>query len=912
MTKCLSCGAALASETRFCPDCGAPLAQSSEDTETRLAPQAALGVTSSRPSSSRPSSGSHSGWLSTSAVMDEGRFLPGAILAGRYRMIGPIGKGGMGEVYRADDLRLGQPVALKFLPESVASDTARLAQFHQEVRSARQVSHPNVCRVYDIGEVDGLTFLSMEYVAGEDLASLAKRIGRLSPHKALDLSRQLCAGLAAAHDRRVLHRDLKPANLMLDDNGQLRITDFGLAGVAGDVGPRAGTPAYMAPEQLTGQPATVQTDIYALGLVIYELFTGQRPFDFRSIAELMQRHDEGVPPPSSFVTGLDLSLDRAIMRCLERDPAKRPDSARKVLASLPGGDPLAAALAAGETPSPEMVAAAGETSAIRPAVGLAVLTGVVVGLAAITTIYNRTLLVSIVPMERSPDALADRAQELVAQLGYTEPPIDRAWGLVNNVEALRWIARTDSSLNRWDRLRSGSPAAAVFWYRQSRGPMFPITRNTQVLQNDPPMTSAGMILVSLDTRGRLLELLALPPRRDAGAPAPVASDYQRLFVSAGLDPSRFTEIPTDVTPRAFADARRGFEGPLEDDPSTKVRVETSTYRGRPVAFQIIAPWTQIAAGQRVAQGTAERLIGIFAAVLVPLLLVAGVVLARRNLKSGRGDRRGAAAAGTYMLTTALAAWVIGATHTSIIDSEVDRLFNVAIAGGLFSAAMLWVWYIGVEPYVRRFWPNMMLGWSRLVSGRIRDPRVGLEVLAGAACGTLMTFLLALHDVVPPLFGLPAPMPQTSELSVLIETRRFLSYLFGAANQALYNGMIGVFGLVFFRILFRRRWLALVVVMVAFTPVALRGMFPGDTGLLEALFGTLILGAVIGVIVRFGLVAGSVALFFHFITSSVALTWNWSAWYAGATIGTLGCAAAIAAFGYYAARGEEPLFSLAFD
>jgi hypothetical protein len=911
VTKCLACGAALASETRFCPECGAPLAQSSEDTETRLAPQASVTATTSRPTS-RPTSGTPSGWLSTSAVMDEGRFLPGAVLAGRYRMIGPIGKGGMGEVYRADDLRLGQRVALKFLPESVATDPARLAQFHQEVRSARQVSHPNVCRVYDIGEVDGLTFLSMEYVAGEDLASLSKRIGRLSPDKALDLARQLCAGLAAAHDRRVLHRDLKPANLMLDDNGQLRITDFGLAGIAGDVGPRAGTPAYMAPEQLAGQPATVQSDIYALGLVIYELFTGQRPFDFRSIAELMQRHDEGIPPPSSFVTGLDPSVDRAIMRCLERDPARRPDSARKLLASLPGGDPLAAALAAGETPSPEMVAAAGETSAIRPSIGLAALVSVILGLIAITTVYNKTLLVSIIPMERSPEALADRARELVGQVGYTEPPVDRAWGLVNNVEALRWIQRTDRSPNRWERLRSGSPPAAAFWYRQSNAPMFPATRNLQVAPFDPPMTTAGMILVWLDTRGRLVELLAAPPRRDGGAPAPIPVDHHRLFQSAGLDPGRFAGIASDVTPRAFADARAAFEGPHPDDPSMTVRIETATYRGRPVSFQVIAPWTQIAAGQRVAQGTTERLIGVFAAVLVPLLLVAGVVLARRNLKSGRGDRRGAAAAGIFMLATGIASWVIGATHTSIIDSEVDRLFNVAIAGGLFSAAMLWVWYIGVEPYVRRFWPNMMLGWSRLVSGRIRDPRVGLEILAGAACGTLMTLLLALHDVVPSLVGLSTPMPQTSELGVLLETRRFLSFLLAAANQALYNGMIGVFGLVFFRILFRRRWLALVVVMILFTPIALRGMFPGDTGWLELIFGVLILGAVIGTIMRFGLVAGSVALFFHFITSSVALTWNWSAWYAGATVGTLFCAVAIAAFGYYAARGEEPLFSHAFD
>jgi serine/threonine-protein kinase len=668
----------------------------------------------------------------------------------------------------------------------------------------------------------------------------------------------------------------------------------------------------MAPEQLTGQPATVQSDIYALGLVIYELFTGQRPFDFRSIAELMQRHDEGVPPPSSFVTGLDLSIDRAIMRCLERDPAQRPDSVRRVLASLPGGDPLAAALAAGETPSPEMVAAAGETSAIRPAVGLGVFAAILVGLATITTIYNRTLLVSLVPIDRSPEALADRAHELVGQVGYTEPPVDRAWGMVNSVEALRWIERTDKSLTRWERLRSGSPAVAQFWYRQSRAPMFPFTRSAQVQPNDPPLTSAGMILVWLDTRGRLLELLAVPPRRDGVAPDPIAVDTNRLFQAAGLDPSRFTQVPTDVTPRAFADSRMAFEGPHGDDPSTKVRVETSTFRGRPVSFQVIAPWTQIAAGQRVAQGSVERLIGVFAAVLVPLLLVAGVILARRNLKSGRGDRRGAAAAGTYMLTTAIVAWVIGATHTSIVDNEVDRLFNVAIAGGLFSAAMLWVWYIGVEPYVRRFWPNMLLGWSRLVSGRIRDPRVGLEVLAGAACGTLMTFLLAVHDIVPPLAGLPAPTPQVSELSLLLETRRFLAFMLNAANQALYNGMIGVFGLVFFRILFRRRWAALVVVMAAFTPVALRGMFPGDTGWLELLFGFLILGAVIGAIVQFGLVAGSVALFFHFITSSVALTWNWSAWYAGATVGTLACAVAIAAFGYYAARGQEPLFSHVFD
>ena len=144
-------------------------------------------------------------------------------------MIGLVGRGGMGEVYRADDLRLGQPVALKFLPDAVASDPARLAQFHNEVRTARQVSHPNVCRVYDIGEIDGHLFLSMELVDGEDLTTTLGRIGRFPEDKALDVARQLCAGLAAAHERGVLHRDLKPANVMLDKAGKVRVMDFGLA-----------------------------------------------------------------------------------------------------------------------------------------------------------------------------------------------------------------------------------------------------------------------------------------------------------------------------------------------------------------------------------------------------------------------------------------------------------------------------------------------------------------------------------------------------------------------------------------------------------------------------------------------------------------------------------------------------------
>ncbi|HEY6329117.1 MAG TPA: serine/threonine-protein kinase, partial [Blastocatellia bacterium] len=159
------------------------------------------------------------------------RFNLGDVIAGRYRIVGLLGKGGMGEVYRAEDLKLYQQVALKFLPGVLENDGAALARLHSEVRIARQIAHPNVCRVFDIGEVDGHHFISMEYVDGEDLSSLLRRIGRLPQDKAVEIARQLASGLAAAHEAGVVHRDLKPANIMIDGRGRARITDFGLAGL---------------------------------------------------------------------------------------------------------------------------------------------------------------------------------------------------------------------------------------------------------------------------------------------------------------------------------------------------------------------------------------------------------------------------------------------------------------------------------------------------------------------------------------------------------------------------------------------------------------------------------------------------------------------------------------------------------
>ena len=230
MAKCTNCGTELANNVAFCSSCGRP----TSNTDDVATLDFATATSPLPPRSSRSASSSSSSRPPSSAeyLLNEGRFLPGRLVAGRYRIIALLGKGGMGEVYRADDLTLGQAVAMKFLPDDAARDEGLLERFRNEVRMARRVSHPNVCRVYDVGEVEGQTFFTMEYVDGEDLASLLRRIGRLPPDKALDIARQLCAGLAAAHTKGVLHRDLKPANIMLDGRGQVVITDFGLAGVA--------------------------------------------------------------------------------------------------------------------------------------------------------------------------------------------------------------------------------------------------------------------------------------------------------------------------------------------------------------------------------------------------------------------------------------------------------------------------------------------------------------------------------------------------------------------------------------------------------------------------------------------------------------------------------------------------------
>ena len=242
-------------------------------------------------------------------------------------MIERLGTGGMGDVWRAEDLVLDTEVALKVIQS--ASPAAREGIF-REVRLARQITHPAVCRVFDVGEADGVIFFSMELVKGEDLAALLRRVGRVPAQKVIEIGLQLCAGLAAAHAQGVLHRDLKPANILIDDTGLVRISDFGIAIPRTEANRHSftGTPAYMAPEQRTpGMAVSERTDVYALGLVLYDLLVGPH-------VRHQVKQGAPLPNPATLVTNVDPQLDRLVMAALSVDPEDRPASVLEMASTL--------------------------------------------------------------------------------------------------------------------------------------------------------------------------------------------------------------------------------------------------------------------------------------------------------------------------------------------------------------------------------------------------------------------------------------------------------------------------------------------------------------------------------------------------------------------------------------------------
>jgi serine/threonine-protein kinase len=255
----------------------------------------------------------------------------GLVSLGRYRLDKVLGQGGMALVYRARDGELDRPVAIKLLADNLASDQGFRRRFLREARLAARLAHPNVVQIYDMGAVDGRPYIVMEYVEGETLAALLERRGRIPAREATELALQVCDGLQHAHEAGLVHRDVKPQNVLVCGDGTLKITDFGIARSAHgtrltEIGSVLGTAAYLAPEQAAGEEVTAAADIYALGVVFYELLTGRRPYTVETLTQLLQQ-GQPVTPVGELAPDVPATLEDIVMRCLARIPEYRPASA---------------------------------------------------------------------------------------------------------------------------------------------------------------------------------------------------------------------------------------------------------------------------------------------------------------------------------------------------------------------------------------------------------------------------------------------------------------------------------------------------------------------------------------------------------------------------------------------------------
>ena len=776
----------------------------------------------------------------------------------------------MGEVYRADDLRIGQPVALKLLAVQGPRDEEQLRRFVAEVRLARHIAHPNVCRVYDIAKAEEWHYLSMEYVDGETLASLLRRIGRMPPEKATDIARQLCAGLAAAHDVGVLHRDIKPSNIMIDSRGRARLMDFGLAVAAGEslAGEIAGTPAYMSPEQLAGDRVTEQSDLYSLGLVLYELFIGRPLFPVGSLEDRL-RYASDPPALGDSLREFGAGIDGIVRACLARAPTSRPASAQALQAGIPGGDLLMQAAAEGRLLSPDMLAVAGQTGSLSPFAGWGLLAATLMGMLIIASRAADVTGLHPAVLPKPPEVLVDRARDIVAVTDGT-------------------LTRADSEY--WFTPR---PPEIRFFYRQSAAPLVPLNLFRVVTEADPAPTVPGMASVIIDTSGRLLRYEAIGNQQ---APAAASPDWAALFAQAGLDIRDYApEASARAAPVAH-DTRFAWRGRQDG----ALQIVAATLNGHVAYFEAFRN-EPIAREARSPMSSGRPGIGevVLWSLIVVVFVVAGM-LARSHMRRGEGDRRGALALSIFIAGGNLVLGLLHAHHVPLGVEELSYVFSVT-AWALFWGVLTWLLYMGLEPLLRKTWPAAIVSWARLLSGRWRDPLVGRDLLLGSVAGVANVGIMLVF-----FRWFPRPAPDlliTPALDSLRSVRAFTNILVFNLLDSVMLALGGLFVLLLIRRLVRNDWVAALIYAIVVMPLSAIG--PAQS-LTEATIRSLaIMGVAMLVALRLGLLAfATMQLVEHFVLR-FPVTLDRDAWYFGSStmalivlgvLATYGCVVAVASHG----------------
>ena len=748
--------------------------------------------------------------------------------------------------------------------------------------------------MYDIGEVDGRPYLSMEYIDGEDLASLLRRIGRLPQDKAVEMARQLCAGLAAAHERGVLHRDLKPANVMIDGDGHVRLTDFGIAGTAGDdVNARAGTPGYMAPEQLTAGTVSVQSDLFALGLVLYEMFTGKRGIEAKTVDELLKLHERG----------LDLSTTSAFP---DIDPGDR------------SGDPALPGPGSGEPPDirPRGVggparrrparrgarrgrdAVAGDGGRLRPhrrgagANRSRPARGVPGGADRLRlSTRNATCSSVACPFGKPPVLLEERARTILAALGHTAAPRDESSRSATVATSSGGSGRSDHGADRWAWLPTGRAPAVTFSTARALGELTPAgTDATPHDRANPPATVSGMAGVVLDTEGRLLQLSIVPPQLEP--PAAESGTIPRLDAAVRGGGSRSEPVHREPLPSGPA---RSSPTPARHGPGNWPNSGTfaGARRGRRVsgtagvllAGGAVDPAGADAGGARrrhAPSGAGDHRDAVRVA-----LIVVTVVLARNNLRTGRGDRRGATRLAVLALVVQLVNWALGAHHAT-----APRHWWTGR-----STRWGWRWwmpcssgsaYLALEPMVRRRRPRRPRRVDPTARGAWRDPLVGRDVLLGLTSGIVFVLLFRGAAAASAWMGLPPTTPPMGSPDALVGGVPVLvGMLLGQCNSVILTSLVLVLLMVMIRSSVPWRPLAFAALTVLFALLLSAELIAGELLAFEIAMALAISAFVAAVAWRFGVLGVAAMLYSNQATFRAPIVATFDTWYASLTLTVLG-------------------------
>ncbi len=802
------------------------------------------------------------------------RFEPGRQLTDRYRVGARLGYGGMGEVYHADDLVMNQPVAVKVLHPHYAQLTEAGRRLIREAKLARRVTHRNVVRVFDASTFEGdendELLISMELLHGQTLREVFRR-GQVQREEALTIARQLCAGLTAAHESGVLHRDLKPGNIMVEADGRVALTDFGIA--AGlDPEKRleaAGTLQYLAPEVAQGEPSTVQSDLYGLGMVLFELMTGQPAYDGKP-----WREDIPLSSAASQLRRFEPRVEAMVRACIHPDQSERPRSCYEVWSAL-GEDPLLEAVKEQRLIDPGVLSAAGESARVRRKEILVAFAVFVVALIGVIGLAEHTFLVPRAGLESSPEQLQDRALHVIQTLeGQPDDWLDHSSNYLVDPLFID-AARNNPELIQGDVLAQTHPSALLWEHRQGESRVVsqkPLTDPYEIVR--PPIGLGG-VRVRLDMRGHLVRYYHIPRQWPGNR---TMLDWSPAFELAGLDFDKFVPANFPDTVPVVAEDVSIWKGPSPTRPGEELRVEAAHSGGKIVYFNVHSSLTPVTyeqpSGLSGWQSAARALI-------VGLALFSGGFLAWQNQRLGLTDRRVAVRLFIVCVLLGIGSWFLITRHVKAIAAEMSSLYT-GVSMAVFQAVAVAVIYLAFEPLARRNWPKFVMGWKCLWHGHVRSPLVGRELLIGLSIGTGLVlaeqFLVILGccpTLLPSMGANLGPGGGPKLLATAGITATF---------QGISRGMLAAFTLLLLHRWLRKAWLA-------------NGLFFGAsvlliTALLEphhpsiwlwtVIIASLQIIALLSALRFAGLLGGVMSLGVAYLISAVPINADISVWYASTT------------------------------